>query len=171
MYKTVNHVSKITIILSLLYCNRQQKCCDDAPPQDMTYEPVITPEDSTNPKTDAEPKTHELSSLQLVKNTAYADKTIPPPAQKESKIKGSTQPIQYDTTTDQEMPPASPSSGEPPTYSYLEHVPASCDTTSAREWESQYSKLSYDNMETDPTSKEHSPKSEARRKKSKPNGR
>ena len=69
-------------------------------------------------------------------------------------MKGSTHPIQYDTTTDQEMPPAPPSSGKP-TYSYLEHVPASCDTTSAGEWEPQYSKLSYNNMEADPTSKEH----------------
>ena len=143
---------------------KPRRGCDDAPPQDVTYAPIIHSERSTKPKTDAECKSHELSSLQLVKNVAYVDKTVHPPRQKESSIKGSTHPIQYDTITDQEMPPASPSSGEPLTYSRLDHVPASCDTTSARKWESQYSKLSYDNMEKDPTSKEHSPQSEARRK-------
>ena len=93
---------------------------------------------------------------------------IHPPIQKKSSAKGSTRPTHYATTTEQKMPPAPPSSGEP-RYSRLELVPASCDTT-AREWESQYSKPSFDNMETDPTDKEHLMKSRACRKKRKPNG-
>ena len=135
------------IFLSLLYSSRQQEG------------------HPTNVKAEATPNSHERLSLQLVKNIAYAGKLKHTPPLKGSSIEGSTQPKQYDTTTDQEMSPAPPSSGDP-MYSYLEHVPISCD--SCCEWESQYSKLSYDNMDIDPTSKKHALSSVAYRQKSKP---
>ena len=121
----------------------------------MNSEQIIPPELSTNPKTEVATKSHEFSSPQIVKNTAsVSTRAVHLSPMKESSIKGSAYLTQYDTTTDQDMPLAQPSSGEP-TYSCWKHVPASCDTTGAGEWESQYSKLSHDNMETDPTSKEH----------------
>ena len=120
----------------------------------MSFEQIIPPELYT--KTDAEMNSYEPSSIQCM-ITAYADETVYPPTQNESSIEGSTHPVWCNTTTDKKVPPAPPSSGDP-TYSYLDIAPASCDTTSASpgEREIQYSKLSYDNMETDPTSKEHS---------------
>ena len=75
---------------------------------------------SYQPKSRGHTKSHELLSLQLIKNTAYAGKIEHTPPLKESCMEGSTHPTPYNTTTDQEISPAPPSSRDP-TYSHLKH--------------------------------------------------
>ena len=56
-----------------------------------------------------------------------------PPSLEESSVEGSTRPKQYNTTTDEEK----------------------FSAVISTEWESQYSKLSYNYMELDPTNKKY----------------
>ena len=96
---------------------------------------------NSNPKEDPRPCSHELLSIQLVRNTAYmyVGSMKHPPSLKECGVEGSTRPKQYNTTPDEEK----------------------FSAVVSGEWESQYSKLSYNYMELDPTNKKDASLSEA----------
>ena len=133
--------------MSFLYSNRKQEGCCNASSQTSSHEQTHPQGLSTNTKAKAVSSSQEVLPLHLVKNTAYAGKIKHPPSLKKRNVEGSSHPKKYDTDTHQEMSPIQPSSGEP-TYSYLHQVSTSFDVNKC-EWESEYSKLSYEHMEND----------------------
>ena len=136
------------IFLSFLYSNRKQEgYYDDISPQTLYLEQTMAiPEGvSTNPKAKVVPRAQELLPLHLVKDTAYVGKIKHPPSLQERSLEESSNHKNYDTAADQEMSPAQPSSGKPT----LQQEPSSFDGNKC-EWESEYSKLSYEHMENHP---------------------
>ena len=142
---------KSMIFLSFLCSSsssRKQKVYEEVSPQTSNHEQTNPHGLCTNPKAKPVPSSQQQLPVHLVKNTAYVGKIKHPPPLKDRSVEGSSHPKRYDTATDQEMSPAQPSSGEP-TYSYLQQVPTSFDASNC-EWESDYSKLSYEHMGKDP---------------------
>ena len=150
---------KIVIFLFFLYSSRKLEGCDDISPHTSNHEQTLPHGLSTSPKAKAVSSSQEMVPCHLVKYTAYAGKIKHPPPLQERRLEGNSHLKKYDTATDQEMSPAQPSSGEP-TYSYLYQVPHSFEASN-REWESEYSKLSYGRTKKNPVFENQTPTLEA----------